>query len=171
MKCGELERLITRIVRITAQKCLGTKEVSNCSGTAWWNFAICRAVRSILFMALVCVWASVTSWHWSCSRGTHYDKGAVSKSHMAAPSLPCLPRLNLRVLEVRGNKLETFWENGSQAPLHLRELSIAAPLSNTPKSIGKTEAPRTDCDLSYLLWNRLFSFLQNCLKNFVSCDR
>jgi Leucine-rich repeat (LRR) protein len=43
----------------------------------------------------------------------------------------------LRVLQVRGEKLKTLWENESQAPLQLRALRIDAFLSTIPKSIGQ----------------------------------
>eukprot|EP00253_Pinus_taeda_P009561 PITA_09561 len=48
-----------------------------------------------------------------------------------------IPMENLRVLEVGGKKLKTLWQAESQAPLELRELQIAAPLSKFPKSIGR----------------------------------
>lgn len=52
-------------------------------------------------------------------------------------SLPSwIPVMNLRVLKVGGQKLETLWQEASQVPLQLRELEIEAPLSDIPKSIG-----------------------------------
>jgi Leucine-rich repeat (LRR) protein len=44
---------------------------------------------------------------------------------------------NLRVLEVRGDKLKTLWLSESQVPLQLRELKIGARLSEFPKCIEK----------------------------------
>eukprot|EP00253_Pinus_taeda_P031903 PITA_31903 len=53
-------------------------------------------------------------------------------------SLPSwVPLGNLRVLEVRGSRLKTLWQQESQPPLQLRELNIYSPVSDFPKSIGQ----------------------------------
>eukprot|EP00253_Pinus_taeda_P005956 PITA_05956 len=54
-------------------------------------------------------------------------------------SLPCkFPMKNLRVLCVKGSKLNRLWQNESQVPLKLRELHIATDgRLKIPKSIGK----------------------------------
>jgi Leucine-rich repeat (LRR) protein len=53
-------------------------------------------------------------------------------------SLPSwIPMKNLRVLEVRGNKLQHLWHAEHQSPWQLRQLDIVSPLSKLPKSIGR----------------------------------
>lgn len=51
--------------------------------------------------------------------------------------LPSFPMQDLRVLEVKGRKLERLWELESQAPRQLLQLNIDAPLLEFPKSLGK----------------------------------
>lgn len=53
-------------------------------------------------------------------------------------SLPSsIPMHHLRVLEVSGSNLERLWQCESQVPLQLRELNIAGPLLEFPKSLGQ----------------------------------
>lgn len=53
--------------------------------------------------------------------------------HSSLP--PWLPMHDLRVLEVAGKELKILWKCESQAPMHLRELIVDAPLSKFPKSL------------------------------------
>lgn len=53
--------------------------------------------------------------------------------HSSLP--PWLPMHDLRVLEVAGKELNILWKCESQAPMHLRELIVDAPLSKFPKSL------------------------------------
>lgn len=53
--------------------------------------------------------------------------------HSSLPSW--LPMHDLRVLEVAGKELKILWKSESQAPMHLRELIVDAPLSKFPKSL------------------------------------
>jgi Leucine-rich repeat (LRR) protein len=49
-----------------------------------------------------------------------------------------IPMKTLRVLKVKGDELETLWQDEYQAPMQLRELDIAATqLLKIPKSIGQ----------------------------------
>eukprot|EP00253_Pinus_taeda_P030457 PITA_30457 len=50
---------------------------------------------------------------------------------------PSISLKNLRVLQLQCSKLQTLWEEESQAPVQLRELEIQGPLSNIGSSIGK----------------------------------
>eukprot|EP00253_Pinus_taeda_P036374 PITA_36374 len=74
------------------------------------------------------------------SRMEHFPRSLIWLRWNKCPkrSLPSwIPMSNLRVLQVSGSILKTLWEDESQAPLHLRELEINAPLSNLPRSIGR----------------------------------
>lgn len=53
--------------------------------------------------------------------------------HSSLP--PWLPMHDLRVLEVAGKELKILWKCESQAPMHLRELIVDAPLWKFPKSL------------------------------------
>lgn len=53
--------------------------------------------------------------------------------HSSLPSW--LPMHDLRVLEVAGEELKILWKRESQAPMHLRELIVDAPLWKFPKSL------------------------------------
>lgn len=53
-------------------------------------------------------------------------------------SLPLsLPVRDLTVLEVNGSELKELWQPQSQVPVHLRELSVSAPLLKFPNSLGQ----------------------------------
>eukprot|EP00253_Pinus_taeda_P007810 PITA_07810 len=64
-----------------------------------------------------------------------WKKCPISSISLQIPTL--WKALNLRVLYIEGEELNTLWQHESQAPLQLTELYIDAPLSEVPQSIGK----------------------------------